>query len=124
MLATVASLERLGVGVVVVGPVPDFGDSFPRAAVSVVRPSISTPVVARDHLGSADRAVRGSMEDLASTRPGVEVIDPLDRLCGPEVCRAVEDGVWTHLGPIDLTATGARRLRPELDRVMERLLSP
>lgn len=121
---TVASLERLGAGVVVVGPVPDFGDSFPRATVSPVRPSVPIPELARDEADRTARAVWESMDDLVRARPGVEVIDPVEWLCDAQVCRAVTDGAWTHLGPIDLTATGARRLRPELDRVMGRLLSP
>ncbi len=120
---TVASLERLGAGVIVVGPVPDFGDSFPRSAVSLVRPAVPVPVLGRGQVESAAEPVWRAMDEVIAG-DGVEVINPLERLCEAQACSAVADGAWTHLGPIDLTATGARRVRPELDRAMSRLLSP
>ncbi len=117
-----ASLEQFSSGIIVVDPIPDFGDSFPRDRVSIVRPTVSVPELERKHVESRLAGIQSITESVAASRNEVEVIDPVPLLCGRQECRAVNGTGWSYLGPINLTTTGAGRVRGELDLAINRLL--
>lgn len=120
---TLDEIERLGVPVLLVGPVPDFGAVFPRERLSYLRPDPDEPVLSRASVDGVNRRSRELLNTAAAGRLSVGTIDPTYRLCDQHHCPAVVDGHWNYLGPLDLTATGSRKLAVDLEPAMERLLS-
>ncbi len=119
---TLASLEQFTSGVVVVDPIPDFDGSFPRERISILRPTLPNPELDRRDVEADLAGIRSMTEAVAASRNDVEVIDPVPLLCGSHECRAVDGAEWSYLGPVDLTATGAQRLRGALDQAVRHLL--
>jgi hypothetical protein len=121
--ATVDQLHREGVPVIVVGPVPDYGSKFPRDTTSILRPSLPVPTLDRAQVEQQTDPLRQETRKALRDQSGIAFVDPIPRLCDADTCSAVEAGRWTYLGPADLTALGARRLRPDLDRALGAVLA-
>ncbi|MCZ7629310.1 MAG: SGNH hydrolase domain-containing protein [Microthrixaceae bacterium] len=109
---TLGDLERLTDRVVLVAPIADFGDRFPRHRLSLVDPEPAIRSLSRDEVDSQRSGVVSLLEDLAARSPAVVMVDPLDRLCERE-CSPERDRRWLYLEPRQLTATGARLLSDE-----------
>lgn len=105
---TVERWSAQRIPVVLVAPIADFGDRFPRRRLSLLTPDPDAPTVARDHVERDRRGVMAALESVAQ-RDGVVVVDPLPVLCDRECAAAVGDR-WRYLGPRSLTATAARQL--------------
>jgi peptidoglycan/LPS O-acetylase OafA/YrhL len=117
-------MEALGVPTILVGPVPDFGDAFPRGRLSLLRPGSSPPALDRRTVESRTAGALSIDRRAASGRPGVRLVDPIPALCTVSECAASASGRWSYLGPTDLTATGARRLVAPLERALAEITDP
>ncbi len=117
-------MDRLGTPTILVGPVPDFGDSFPRGRLSLLRQGSSVPALDRTAVEARSDAADSIGRRAARGRPSVRVVDPVPVLCTVVACPATESGRWSYLGPTDLTATGARRLVGPLQEALSEVAGP
>lgn len=107
--ATIDVLEESTDSIVLVAPIADFGDTFPRQRMSLVDPHPVIPTVGLEELEVQRSAVTDTLGSVSQGAGDVAVVDPAEHLCGRE-CRPVWNRRWLYLGPRALTATGARRL--------------
>ena len=106
----VEPLERVGIPVVLVGPVPE--------------PAYAVPGNGLLHLGRA-RATRAEAEEQASAvqaidraiaqaYPNVSLVDPIPVLCDANACADAADGEYLYADPRHLSPAGAERVAPLL----------
>lgn len=113
-----AELDRLGVPVVVVGPAPDHGAAFARSGVSVIRPRIPAPTISAAAARHQRRGAFAADRDVAARHRRVAVVDPLPALCPAGRCPTSIGDEWWYYEARYLTATGGRRLAPDLERAL------
>lgn len=120
----VDELDELGIPTILVAPVPDFGDSFPRDRLSVLRPGSSVLPLDRATVEARSAAAVSIARRMTRGRLSVRLVDPVPALCAVDECAVDASGRWLFLGPTDLTATGARRLAAPLRQALEDVAGP
>lgn len=106
---TVGRLAEMGIPVVVVGPVPDYGSQFPRSRLWPIRPHPGTPVLDRSAVDRQRSEVVRAERSVVDPRPTSSYLDPVPELCS-EVCSPVADGLWLYSDAHHLSTRGSRLL--------------
>lgn len=120
---TIDRLQRMGIPTIVVGSIPDFGTDFPRDRLSVVHPDVTAPSLDRSAVDAARREELDAVRSGVGGRADVALVDPVPVLCSGSRCDAAGPQGWRYLGPVDLTASGARQLSDDLQRAIDDVLS-
>ncbi|MFG1349601.1 acyltransferase family protein [Xanthobacter autotrophicus] len=108
---SVDGVTRLGIPVVLVGQVPEFGHSPPHC---ITRAEFSGADTARCLTQDRAKVVAGLtysnqvLLDLAKTNPLVTTVLLSDRFCGNETCPAMEGGALIYRDPNHLSVEGSR----------------
>jgi peptidoglycan/LPS O-acetylase OafA/YrhL len=115
-------LDSLGIPVLIVGSLPDFGDDFPRDRISLVNPDPAVPRIDREAVDRRHAAVVRLETTAAARHAGTRVVNPVPVLCDRQWCRPVRGQQWTYLGSADLTSHGSRLLVPAVRRSLADLI--
>lgn len=105
------------IGVIVVGGVPEYGSAFPRDRLSVLRPSISVPMLSRVDVAKDRAEVVAAEREVVDRLPTSRFVDPVPVLCS-DVCRPEVSGVWWYYDDQHLTKTGSELLSGALRSAM------
>jgi peptidoglycan/LPS O-acetylase OafA/YrhL len=109
-----ATLDALkGRRVVVLFSVPEIGFDVPTVLAAAKRFGWTPPETPdRGAYEARQKKIRDLFAAAGVARPGVEILEPADLLCGAGRCRIVEDGRILYSDDDHLSATGAAAVAP------------
>lgn len=113
---TLAALDRPGIRVLLLSPIPVHRLSIPECLYRFTEPACRT---ARADVDDYHRDVRTILASAANRFPNVRVADATDLLCDAEWCYAKKGGITLYKDDDHLSATAARRLIPLLKRDLD-----
>ncbi len=107
---TIAALRLQGRDVVIIGAVPPQSMDVPRRLAHLARAGRLESAIGRDP--DLFRAETAGLRALFATwhRRGVQLIDPMDRLCDAKQCAIIADGQPLYFDSHHLSVAGARRV--------------
>jgi hypothetical protein len=114
---TLARLTKAGARVCVVLDVPELKFPYPQALVPARQRGLDEEILTltREEAEAGQAAVERDVRALAARYP-VDIVDPKDTLCASGRCEIRDGTVSYYMDSNHLTAAGAERVTPVIDR--------